>query len=298
MRKIIIACAMLAGAASPALASRHPQAARVRPTFIDAAATPAYPEEARRKASHRRAEGRRRVAGRRAARRQPRRREPLPAAPEAPREVPPGVVVAAAGALAAEAKAAGEMLGLPDGYEDGLAAPAPIFVGRRPSVIRGVLRIAGDVFRFVSGGAGWSIPYGDYPISPDSEGSWGKRHGALDLTGDDRGEMWDRQLGRHREGVEMHADVDGRTEGCVGVEDWKSAKRKILAMIAEQGHAYLHVWPRGVSITPRRNEAPVVYLASSVQPPRERAEPHRERRAEARRRRRYVGHRARRLARA
>lgn len=146
----------------------------------------------------------------------------------------------------------------PPDWQDGISTPHPIVITEsRPHRLEGVLRIAGTAFDFVSGGIKPSIPYGNYEISTDSEGDWGARHGALDLTGTDRGEIWDPQLGRHREGIELHGGGYA-TEGCVAVKQWPRAKHAILAMIHAAGRAFLHVWPGSVTITPMRSSGQVI----------------------------------------
>jgi len=143
-------------------------------------------------------------------------------------------------------------------YQDGIAGPEPIVITEdRPHRLDGVVRIADAQFRFASGGYGPSIPYGDYEISRDSEGSWGRRHGALDLTGVDRGDIWDPKLKRHREGIELHGGALA-TLGCVAIEQWSRARSMIRAMIDHFDHAFLHVWPGSVSITPLRSSGQVM----------------------------------------
>lgn len=143
-------------------------------------------------------------------------------------------------------------------YEDGIATAHPIIVtDDRPKRIDGVLKIADAVFHFASGGYGWSIPYGDYEISSNSEGDWGARHGALDLTGVDRGDIWDPLLGRHRGGIELHGG-GSVTMGCVSIDQWSLAKRKILSMIDKFGTAFLHVWPHKVTVTPEKSSGNVI----------------------------------------
>lgn len=276
MRALAIALLAAAALSTPASASRHPAQAPL--AFIDVAAAPAYPQAA----PERRASVRRRHP---APRREARRARPTPRAerraqPSREAAGTPAIVQAIAAPAAAAARSAavlGEMLGVPEGWEDGLSTPAPIVVaGRRPQRIEGEIAIGTLNFRFVSGGAGWSIPYGDWPITPGDVGSWGARHGAIGVNHDDC--VYDRQLGRCREGVEIHADYDGRTAGCVGVERFAEAKRAILAMVDKFGRAFLHVWPGHVSVTPERSIGTVIALAAP------RVE---ERRREARRRYRY-----------
>lgn len=149
------------------------------------------------------------------------------------------------------------VVGLAESFEDGLAGPEPRVIVRRPYQLRGSVEIAGHRYDYVSGGAGWSIPFGDWRID-DSEGSWGRRHGALGLNDDS---IPDHYLGRDREGIEIHADRSGRTEGCFGVEQWPAFKRAVMAMIATYGNAYLHIRPDGASVTPIKEADPFVMEA-------------------------------------
>lgn len=192
---------------------------------------------------------------------------------------------------AAQASALGALLGFAGGWEDGLSAPRPVIVaGRRPAVLSGILFVAGKRYAFVSGGYGPSIPYNDYEISPNSRGTWGSRHGALDLTGTARSVIPDRQAGRDRLGIEIHAG-GGRTEGCVGVEGWREAKAEIVGMIREFGRAFLHVWPGAVSVTPQKSiDRSIVVVADPPAQNKQAAEEPRDRPRHVRRRlRRYAG---------
>src|SRR6202035_4040696 len=102
----------------------------------------------------------------------------------------------------AQASALGALLEIPGGWADGLATALPLLV-RTPARIAGTIEIAGELFHYGSGGFGYSIPYGYYPIpGDDGVGSWGSRHGAIGIAG---GEIWDKRLGRYREGIELHA---------------------------------------------------------------------------------------------
>src|SRR5215472_2457686 len=85
-----------------------------------------------------------------------------------------------------------------EGEADGMAMPRPRVIRSRPKLMTGRLRIGNLDMGFASGGRGWSIPYGDYPID-DSAGEWGKHHGAVGLNGDS---IYDPVLGRDREGIE------------------------------------------------------------------------------------------------
>jgi len=232
----------------PAQASRHPrQADPAAPTFIDAAAFPTYPlaERARPAARrHHEAHSRRHSMPEH----QHRTERPAPAERRAAIAVPVQPVLDAAAKL-------GALLGFPEGWQDGLTTSAhiePIELPRRPRQIVGEIEIGGARFHFVSGGYGWSIPYGHHEVTPSDVGPWGSRHGALGLDGDT---MWDKQLHRDREGIEIHA-AEGGTAGCVGVRDFRSFKRAVLAMIDKFGSAFLHVFPGGAAVTPQKEWSP------------------------------------------
>lgn len=247
MQKLLIAVTSviaLLSISTVAQASRHPNDANL---MIDVAARPSYPEAV--------AVQHRRVV-------EPRRREPKhhavrerskPHEKEVRQEEPKVLGVVVKAVTDAAATTLGAMLGIPDGWADGMSEPRPIVVKRRPDYFEGQIDIAGIKFDFGSGGYGrGSIPYGDHPITPEDEGGWGRTHGALGLNGD---EMYDSQLGSEREGIELHSTFGRglKTAGCVKIEQWSKAKAQILAMINKFGHAFLHVWPGAVSITPERS---------------------------------------------
>ena len=140
-----------------------------------------------------------------------------------------------------------------------MATPMPKIVRRRPYRLAGSLRIGDMIFDFASGGSGWSIPYGSYPID-NSAGSWGKRHGAIGLNDDT---IWDPQLGRHREGIEIHSSNHDTSAGCVITSKFSKLKAAIFAMIKASGQAFLHIGPTGAAITPTKVSPlpPVIYVA-------------------------------------
>ena len=236
-------------------ASHHPtQAAN---EIIDEAAVPAYPEAAPVHVWHHRAErkvrhhnSRRTVSLPRPDKSRPRRQgggaatiahnqAPMRSQPEAAKPAPDALALAA-----------GALVGLAEGFADGLATAMPVIVRQRPYHFEGTLTIGDASFDFGSGGYGrGSIPYGDWPID-DSEGDWGKRHHALGLNGD---EIYDRQLGVAREGIEMHDAYNLASAGCVAVEHWDKARAKIIAMVNQFGHAFLHVWPGIAMVTPEKS---------------------------------------------
>jgi hypothetical protein len=150
-----------------------------------------------------------------------------------------------------------------DGFMDGMAAPRPKVVTFRPRLLTGTLEIAGLKFPYASGGAGWSIPYGDFPLTPEEVGGWGKRHGAIGING---GTIPDKQLGRDREGIEIHAAHHMASSGCVVVEEFDRLKRAVTRLINDAGHAFLHVGPTGAAITADSASPlpPIIYLAEHI----------------------------------
>jgi hypothetical protein len=112
--------------------------------------------------------------------------------------------------------------------------------------------IEGKAYHFGSGGAGRQhIPYGDWQVTPGAIGPWGQAHGALGIAG---GSIWDPTLHRYREGIELHpgSSDDSITAGCIAIagNQWPQAKAQILGMIKKYGKAYVHMGPKGASISP------------------------------------------------
>ena len=269
MRGLILGITLSLAIATPALASRHP-ADQVQSSFIDIAAKPAYPAAAavplkgryhrveRRHRETRKVEAERksRPERRAATRTRPRRRsaeEPARVVAPAPKR-PTGE--------AAQAARLGAILGIPDGFEDGVATALPV-LAHAPARLLGILEVGALRVRFGSGGAGYSLDYGDYPITPDDVGSWGARHGALGIAHDSGCTIYDERLRRDRCGVELHAATNGelKTEGCVAVEQFGKVKSAVLAMISEFGHAFLRIDPTGARIEP--DAEPVLMMAAA-----------------------------------
>ena len=263
MRTLIIASLVLL-VATPALASHHP--APEAGSFIDVAARPSYAIETiapLRKGWRHHTERKVRVH-------QERTRRIRTANKTRPRHQGGGAVHVGIARSApvtpkplhdALALATGALVGIAEGFEDGLATALPV-AAHAPSRLRGVLEVGELRVDYGSGGEGWALDYGDYEITPDDVGSWGSRHGAIGIAHD---EIWDVRLRRYREGIELHAATNDslKTEGCVAIErqQWAAVKRAVLAMIDEAGHAFLRVGPNGARIEPDRN--PIVILASA-----------------------------------
>lgn len=123
----------------------------------------------------------------------------------------------------------------------------------RPQYQHGVGTINGTQFHWGSGTPGkyWSIPYGDYPVTPNAPtGAWAQSAGAIPIANN---VIPDPQLGRNRIGIMIHSgsapSLDQLyTEGCFKVDpqDWPNVRSQILAE-AEKGPLYLHVAPGGVA---------------------------------------------------
>jgi hypothetical protein len=117
----------------------------------------------------------------------------------------------------------------------------------RPQYQHGTGTIGGQTFHWGSGqpGAYWSIPYGDYPVTPDAPtGDWAHRVGAIPIANN---VIPDPQLGRDRIGIMIHSgsapDLDTLyTQGCfkVAPSEWPSVRAEILKE-AKSGPLYLHV---------------------------------------------------------
>jgi hypothetical protein len=123
----------------------------------------------------------------------------------------------------------------------------------RPEHYEGQIDVDGQKYNFGTGGMGGhsSIPYGVYPITPDSIGLWGRAHGAIGINSD---QIWDPKHKRMTAGIELHGwpRKPILSEGCVAIAQgqWLECKNRILNMIKNHGSAYLHIGPNGASITP------------------------------------------------
>jgi hypothetical protein len=123
----------------------------------------------------------------------------------------------------------------------------------RPQYQHGVGTIGGTQFHWGSGTPGqyWSIPYGDYPVTPNAPtGAWAHQAGAIPIANN---VIPDPLLGRNRIGIMIHSgsapSLDQLyTEGCFKVDpqDWPNVRSQILAE-ADKGPLYLHVAPGGVA---------------------------------------------------
>ena len=123
----------------------------------------------------------------------------------------------------------------------------------RPQYQHGIGTIGGSQFHWGSGMPGkyWSIPYGDYPVTPDAPtGAWAQSAGAIPIANN---VIPDPLLGRNRIGIMIHSgsapDLDTLyTQGCfkVAPQEWPAVRSEILKEAAN-GPLYLHVAPGGVA---------------------------------------------------
>ena len=146
------------------------------------------------------------------------------------------------------------------GFNSGEPTGEPSQVGQaeRPSHIGGMIDVEGQKYHFGSGVAGYeSIPYGNYPITPNTIGAWGQAHGAMGINNN---KIWDEKLGRNRNGIEFHAGMSDQllTKGCMAIagKEWPQFKVQVKSMIAQHGHAYLHVGTDGARVTPEQPGQP------------------------------------------
>jgi hypothetical protein len=123
----------------------------------------------------------------------------------------------------------------------------------RPQYQSGVGTIGGQSFHWGSGqpGAYWSIPYGDYPVTPDAPtGAWAHQVGAIPIANN---VIPDPLLHRDRIGIMIHSGSSNSldqlyTQGCfkVAPSEWPAVRSEILKEAAN-GPLYLHVAPGGVA---------------------------------------------------
>jgi len=127
----------------------------------------------------------------------------------------------------------------------------------RPEHYEGLIDVEGQKYNFGTGGMGGhsSIPYGVYPVTPDTIGPWGRAHGAIGLNNN---RIWDSKHQRMTAGIELHGwpYKPIYSEGCVAIEQgqWPAFRAQVLNMIKTHGSAYLHIWPNDAGVTPSENE--------------------------------------------
>jgi hypothetical protein len=125
----------------------------------------------------------------------------------------------------------------------------------RPQYQHGVGTIGDTQFHWGSGMPGkyWSIPYGDYPVTPNAPtGAWAHQAGAIPIANN---VIPDPQLGRNRIGIMIHSGSAPTldqlyTEGCfkVAPSEWPAVRDQILSESANaKNPLYLHIAPGGVA---------------------------------------------------
>ncbi len=125
--------------------------------------------------------------------------------------------------------------------------------GESAPYLSGSIKLDGESYDYGSGnGTGKnSIPIGTYPITPGTIGPWGRQNNALGINNN---QIWDKTLGRMRDGIEFHAasNADKLSAGCIAIakERYEKFRAHVLQFIEKNGAAYLTVGPDGsASIT-------------------------------------------------
>ncbi|CAM3270716.1 hypothetical protein JHFBIEKO_4803 [Methylobacterium mesophilicum] len=139
--------------------------------------------------------------------------------------------------------------------------------GRSVPRMSGNLSMDGRTYQFGSGGhrGASSIPAGTYPLTPGTIGPWGRQHGALGINGN---RIWDAQLGRFRDGIELHSASSAKmlSAGCLAInrEQWGEFRSRALDFYRRNGNrAFLKVDSKGnASITAERPDDPVARVAA------------------------------------
>ncbi|MER2193330.1 hypothetical protein ABS771_08465 [Methylobacterium brachiatum] len=153
------------------------------------------------------------------------------------------------------------------GGGDGSIAGAPGTTdGRSVPRLTGNLSMDGQTYQYGSGGhrGSNSIPAGVYPLTPGAIGPWGRQHGALGINNN---RIWDAQLGRFRDGIELHSASSAKmlSAGCLAInrEQWSEFRSRALDFYRRNGNrAFLKVDSKGnASITAERPDDPVARVA-------------------------------------
>lgn len=125
----------------------------------------------------------------------------------------------------------------------------------RPQYQSGIATIGNIPFHWGSGSPGqyWSIPYGDYPVTPNAPtGAWAHQVGAIPISNN---VIPDPVLHRNRIGIMIHPGSSQAldqlyTQGCFAVapQEWPAVKQEILKE-SSNGPLYLHISPNGASFS-------------------------------------------------
>ena len=82
----------------------------------------------------------------------------------------------------------------------------------------GKLEIMDKIYNFGTGGHGrGSIPFGDYPVTPNEVGHWGERHDAIGINGNFIPDP--KYPGHPRKGIEFHQGLYV-SSGCIVIREW------------------------------------------------------------------------------
>ena len=125
----------------------------------------------------------------------------------------------------------------------------PLQLPERPYHMTGKLEIMDKIYNFGTGGHGrGSIPFGDYPITPNEVGHWGERHDAIGINGNFIPDP--KYPGQPRKGIEFHQGLYV-SSGCIVIREWDDFMATLEDMFEEyDGQLYLHVGLNAAIITP------------------------------------------------
>ena len=139
----------------------------------------------------------------------------------------------------------------------------PLQMPERPYHMTGKLEIMDKIYNFGTGGHGrGSIPFGDYPITPNEVGHWGERHDAIGINGNFIPDP--KYPGQPRKGIEFHHGLYV-SSGCIVIREWDDFMATLEDMFEEyDGQLYLHVGLNAATITPEQIVWSVDQLAASI----------------------------------
>ena len=149
-----------------------------------------------------------------------------------------------------------------EGWTPGKASIAPGVHsgGESAPYLSGAVKLEGESYDYGSGnGKGKnSIPIGTYPITPGTIGPWGRANNALGINNN---QIWDKTLGRMRDGIEFHAasNANKMSAGCIAIakERYEKFRAHVLEFTKKNGAAYLTIGPDGaasITATPPKPE--------------------------------------------
>lgn len=158
------------------------------------------------------------------------------------------------------------------GTTTGGASPTPsVAAGGGHSVpyMRGAITMEGKQYAFGSGGhrGANSIPTGVYPITPNAIGPWGRANNAIGINNN---QIYDKTLGRMRDGIELHAasGASMMSAGCLAIlkSQYAEFRTHTLDFVKRHGRAWLKVDANGqASITADRPDDPTAKAQAEAQ---------------------------------